>query len=102
MKLIVGHFYARPGQRQNYLDAARHHMEESRKEPGCLFFEFVPLPDHPDGMLLAEGFVSEEVHRLHESTEHMRALWAVGPDLLDRVDIHNLVASTERKQERFD
>ena len=50
----------------------------------------------------AEGFVSEEAHRLHESTEHMRALWAVGPDLLDRVDIHNLVASTERKQERFD
>lgn len=101
MKLIVGHFYAKPGRRQDYLDAARHHLEESRKEPGCLFFDLVPMPDHPDGILLAEGFVSEAAHRQHEDTDRMRALWAVGPTLLTRVDIQEVVAEAGNKREDF-
>lgn len=101
MKLICGQFYAKPGLRQAYLDAARHHLEETRKEEGCLFFHLVPMPDHPDGMLLAEGFVSEEAHFRHTQTDRMQALWAVGPRLLARVEICNLVGDAEVQHETF-
>lgn len=101
MKLIAGQFYARPGLRQAYLDAARHHLEESRKEDGCLFFHLVAMPDHPDGMVLSEAFASEQAHRRHEDTDRMRALWAIGPTLLARVEIYNLVGDGAIEREMF-
>lgn len=92
MKLIVGFLTAKPGKREAFLEAARHHAEESRKEPGCLYFELVPMPDDPDRMLLAEAFVSEGAHRLHEGTDRMRALWAVMPDLLAHTSFDSVVS----------
>lgn len=103
MKLIVGTFTAKPGRREAYLAAARDHLEQSRLEPECLYIELVPLPDHPDKMLLAEAFTSEEAHRRHEDTDHMRALWKVGPDLLAHVVIDSMVSDqVEHTDERFD
>lgn len=74
MKIIVGVFTAKPGCRDAYLAAAQDHITQSRLEPQCLYFNLVPIPDHPDKMLLAEAFTSEEAHRRHEDTDHMRAL----------------------------
>ena len=91
MKIIVGFFTAKPGKRDAYLAAARSHLEQSRLNPECLYIELVPMPDHPDRMLLAEAFTSEEAHRRHEDTDHMRDLWAVGPELLAHVMIDNAV-----------
>jgi len=103
MKLIVGTFTARPGRREDYLAAARDHLEQSRLEPECLWIELVPMPDHPDKMLLSEAFTSEEAHRRHEDTDHMRALWKVGPELLAHVVIDSVVSDdVEHKDERFD
>ncbi len=93
MKLIVGFLTAKPGKREAFLEAERHHAEESRKEPGCLYFELVPLPDHPDRMLLAEGLTSEEAHRLHEDTDRMRDLWAVMPKLLAHTSFDHVVSN---------
>ena len=91
MKLIVGTFTAKPGRRGDYLAAARDHLEPSRLDPDCLYIELVPMPDHPDRMLLAEAFTSEAAHRRHEDTDHMRALWMVGPELLAHVVIDSVV-----------
>jgi quinol monooxygenase YgiN len=103
MKLIVGTFTAKPGRRADYLAAARDHLEQSRLDPDCLYIELVPMPDHPDRMLLAEAFTSEEAHRRHEDTDHMRALWRVGPELLARVVIDSVVTDdVHRIDERFD
>lgn len=102
MKLILGRFHARPGKRQAYLDAAQHHLEETRREEGCVFFHLLPMPDHPDGMVLCEGFVSEEAHRRHEDTDRMRALWAVGPQLLAQVEIHEMTGDATLRIEKFE
>lgn len=103
MKLIVGVFTTKPGRRDEYLKAAQHHLEQSRLEPECLYIELVPMPQHPDKILLAEAFTSEEAHRRHEDTDHMRALWAVGPTLLSHVVIDNVVSdNVEHIDERFD
>ena len=103
MKIIVGFFTAKPGKRDAYLAAARDHLEQSRMERECLYIELVPMPDHPDRILLAEAFTSEEAHRRHEDTDHMRALWAVGPELLAHVVIDNVISEqVEHIDERFD
>jgi quinol monooxygenase YgiN len=95
MKLIVGIITAKPGKRDAFLAAAREHAEASRREPGCFYFELAPIPEHPDKLLLAEGFVDEAAHRAHEDTDHMRALWAVMPDLLERFEIDNMVGEAD-------
>jgi quinol monooxygenase YgiN len=103
MKLIVGTFTAKPGRRADYLAAARDHLEQSRLEPECLWIELVPMPDHPDKMLLSEAFTGEDAHRRHEDTDHMRALWKVGPELLAHVVIDSVVTDdVHHIDERFD
>ncbi|MFO1143669.1 MAG: antibiotic biosynthesis monooxygenase [Amaricoccus sp.] len=103
MKLIVGFFTTKPDRREDYLAAARDHLEQSRLDPDCLYIELLPMPDHPDRILLAETFTGEEAHRRHGGTDHMRALWKVGPELLAHVVIDNVVgAEVEHIDERFD
>lgn len=92
MKIIVGHFTTKPGRREEYLAAAQDHLQKSRLDPECLYIELVPMPDHPDRILLAEAFTNEAAHRRHEDTDHMRALWKVGPVLLSRVVIDNVIS----------
>jgi quinol monooxygenase YgiN len=102
VKIIVGYFTTKPGRREEYLAAAQDHLVQSRLEPDCLYIELVPMPDHPDKILLAEAFTSEAAHRRHEDTDHMRALWAVGPKLLAHVVIDNVIsAEVEHIDERF-
>lgn len=92
MKIIVGFFTTKPGRRAEYLAAAHDHLQKSRLDPDCLYIELVPMPDHPDRILLAEAFTSEAAHRRHEDTDHMRALWKVGPILLSNVVIDNVIS----------
>lgn len=92
MKIIVGFFTTKPGRRAEYLAAAQDHLQKSRLDPDCLYIELVPMPDHPDRILLAEAFTDEAAHRRHEDTDHMRALWKVGPILLSNVVIDNVIS----------
>jgi quinol monooxygenase YgiN len=102
MKSITGFFTTKPGKREDYLAAARNHLEQSRLDPECLYIELVPMPDRPDTILLAEAFTSDEAHRRHEDTDHMRKLWAVGPTLLSHVVIDNVISDqVEHIDERF-
>ncbi|MGO7741039.1 putative quinol monooxygenase, partial [Rhizobium johnstonii] len=76
---------------------------QSRLDPDCLYIELVPMPEHPYKILFAEAFTSEESHRRHEDTDHMRELWAVGPTLLSHVVIDNVIsAQVDHIYERFD
>lgn len=102
MKIIVGFFTIKPGKRAEYLEAAREHRENSRLDPDCLDIELLPMSDDPDRIWLAEAFASEEAHRRHEDTNHMRALWAVGPTLLSHVVIDNMISEqVQHIDERF-
>jgi quinol monooxygenase YgiN len=102
MKIIVGFFTTKPGRREEYLAVAQDHLQKSRLDPECLYIELVPVPDDPDRILLAEAFTSEAAHRRHEDTDHMRALWKVGPSLLSHVMIDNVIsAQVEHKDESF-
>ena len=92
MKIVVGFFTTKAGRRGEYLAASQDHLEKSCLDPDCLYIELVPMPDHPDRIVLAEAFTSEAAHRRHEDTDHMRALWKVGPSLLSHVVIDNVTS----------
>lgn len=102
MKVIVGFFTTKPGKRDEYLAAAQNHLQKSRLDPDCLYIELLPMPDRPDTIMLGEAFTSEEAHRRHEDTDHMRELWDVGPRLLSHVVTDNVISqSVEHIDERF-
>ena len=77
MKIIVG-FTTKPGRRDDYLAAARDHLEQGRLEPDCLYIELVPMPDHPDRILAAE-----ETLRLSERAGARRTHVMIGFDRYD-------------------
>ncbi|MGO7719157.1 putative quinol monooxygenase, partial [Rhizobium johnstonii] len=62
-------FITKPGKRHAYLAAAQNHLEQSRLYPDCLYIELVPMPEHPDKILLAEAFTSEEAHRRQQDPD---------------------------------
>jgi quinol monooxygenase YgiN len=102
MKCIVVFFATKPGQREAYLVVAWNHLEKSRLDPDCLYIKLVPMPEHLDRIQLAEAFTSEEAHRRHEDTDHMRELWAVGPTLFSYVVIDNVISDrVQHIDERF-
>jgi quinol monooxygenase YgiN len=102
MKIIVGFFTTKPGKRDEYLAAAQNYLQKSRLDRDCLYIELLPMPDRPDTIMLGEAFTSEEAHRRHENTDHMRELWAVGPRLLSHVVIDNVISqSVEHIDEHF-
>ena len=88
MKFLVGYFTARPGQRDILLEKAAVQAAGTRAEPGCLYFEMVPLPDRPDDILLAECFVDAEAHRLHSETPHQKWFQGELRKYASRVDIY--------------
>ncbi|WP_245500654.1 hypothetical protein [Rhizobium sp. BK251] len=50
-----------------------------------------------------EAFTSEEAHRRHEDTDHVRELWAVGPRLPSHVVIDNAISEqVQHIDESFD
>lgn len=99
MKMVIGFFTTKPGKREEYLAAAPEHLRLSRLDPDCRYLEIIPMPDHPDRLLLAEAFDRKEAHCAHRETDHMRELWAVGERLLAHVAIDT--ASHEHKVETF-
>ena len=103
MTLIVGTFTAKPAAARTIAPPPATISRRARLDPECLYIELVPMPDHPDRMLLAEAFTSEAAHRRHEDTDHMRALWKVGPELLAHVVIDSVVTDdVQHIDERFD
>lgn len=76
MKLITGWLTCRPGTRDEFLAAMRAPAEETRREPGCVFFEYHPHADDPDKVVLIEGFRNASAHEVHRHTQHMAVMQA--------------------------
>jgi len=75
-KYIMGWLRFRPGQRETFLPIYQCGAEATRKEPGCIFYDFGISPTDPDLMLIMECFASEAAHAAHLETEHFREVWA--------------------------
>ncbi len=48
MKFFVGTMTAKPGKRDEFLVLIRAHAVNTRREPGCVYFEVEPMLDRPN------------------------------------------------------
>ena len=75
-KYIVGWLKLRPGKRAEFAAEYRKGAEATRREPGCVFYDYGLSDTDPDAMIIMECFASEDAHAAHLQTPHFRAVWA--------------------------
>jgi quinol monooxygenase YgiN len=92
MKFITGWLTCLPGARDEFLSLMQAPAELTRREEGCVFFEFHPHADHPDMVILIEGFRDAEAHEAHRHTAHMTVLQTELRRLVGKVRLCNAIA----------
>lgn len=75
-KYIMGWLHFRPGKREEFVAIYREGAEATRKEPGCVFYEYGLSETDPDAMIIMECFASEEAHAEHLQQPHFKKVWA--------------------------
>jgi quinol monooxygenase YgiN len=74
-KYVMGWLKLKPGMRAEFLDHYAVGAEATRREPGCVFYDYAVSPGDPDAMVLMECFASEADHAAHLETPHFKAVW---------------------------
>ena len=64
----------KPGKRSEILEAAKPCIEATRREPGCLQYEFYACSDIEDKFVTVECFVNPAAHETHGQSAHFQAL----------------------------
>jgi quinol monooxygenase YgiN len=82
MIVIAGKVLVRPERREEAVRAALAMAEATRKEPGCITYQFSADLADPNTIRIFEEWESEEALSHHFQTEHMRVFRAQLPDLL--------------------
>lgn len=93
-KYIVGWLRFRAGARDEFIDIYREGAEATRKEPGCVFYDYGLSHTDPDTMLIMECFRSEEAHAEHLKTPHFQKVWAAFERLGVSGDFEDIWADT--------
>jgi quinol monooxygenase YgiN len=75
MYKILVTFQMKPGTLDATLAAGRQCLEESRKEPGCLAYDFYRATDGSESFVAVETFVDEAAHDAPEQTAHFKAFF---------------------------
>jgi quinol monooxygenase YgiN len=71
----MGWLKMRPGKREEFVKVYQAGAEATRKEPGCVFYDYGLSATDPDMMTIMECFESEESHAVHLKRPHFRATW---------------------------
>ncbi len=77
--------HVKPEHVAEFIKASRANHEGSVREPGCLRFDVLQLPDDPTRFLLYEAYRDEDARNAHRDTDHYRtwrdtvAAWMVEP-----------------------
>ncbi len=64
---------AKPGTRSKILEAAKPCIEATRRETGCLQYEFYACSDIEDRFVTVECFVNPAAHETHGQSVHFKA-----------------------------
>jgi quinol monooxygenase YgiN len=93
MKLITGWLTCRGGTRDEFLAAMADGAAATRREEGCVFFEYHEDVGDPDGVVLIEGFRDDAAHQIHRHTSHMADMQAEVRRYLTRIRLIEAVSS---------
>lgn len=82
MLLILGKGVVRPDKRAEFIAAARAQIVETRKEPGCIAYDFFESQTEPNTFVFNERWKSKEAIHAHFQTAHIKTFMAALPDCL--------------------
>jgi quinol monooxygenase YgiN len=74
MEFVIGWLKLKPGMREEFMPLAKTHEAATRKEEGCLFYEWNPSASDENMMLLIEGWKTAGDHHAHQRAPHHLAL----------------------------
>ncbi len=100
MTVVTGKVLVRPERRQDAIRAALAMAEATRKEQGCITYQFSADLEDPNTILIFEEWESDEALAHHFQTEHMRVFrqqlpgLLAGPSAIKRYSVESVSAMT--------
>lgn len=80
---VIARLQAKPGRSSDLLDALRHLVQETRKEPGCVHYDLYRSPEDPTLFAFHETWASREHWEAHNASPHVSDFGSRAPDLLE-------------------
>jgi len=101
-KYVMGWVRLKPGMRDAFLKEYQIGAEATRREAGCVFYDYGISSTDPDLAIIMECFASEEAHAAHLQTPHFKAVWAAFERLGARGDFEDVWSdNTKQSSVRF-
>ena len=91
MLLILGKGVIRPDRRDAFVAAAREQIVETRKEPGCISYDFYESQTEPNTFVFNERWKSKEAIDFHFQTPHIKKFMSVLPSCVAEPPVIELV-----------
>lgn len=79
MLIILAKGVIRPDRRDAFIAAAREQIAETRKEAGCISYDFFESQTEPNTFVFNERWKSQEAIDFHFQTEHIKKFMGVLP-----------------------
>jgi quinol monooxygenase YgiN len=76
MTYVIGWVTLKAGKREEFMRLAEPVLAVTKKEKGCLFYEFHPSASDPDLIVVIEGWESAADHLAHQKALHHVAFGA--------------------------
>ncbi|MEI2736965.1 MAG: putative quinol monooxygenase [Rhodoblastus sp.] len=91
MLIILAKGVIRPDKREAFIAAAREQIVETRKEPGCISYDFFESQTTPNTFVFNERWKSQEAIDAHFQTAHIRKFMSVLPSCVAEPPVIELV-----------
>lgn len=91
MLIILAKGVIRPDRRDAFIAASREQIVETRKEEGCIAYDFYESQTAPNTFVFNERWRSKEAIDAHFQTEHIRKFMSVLPSCVAEPPVIELV-----------
>ena len=91
MLIILAKGVVRPDKREEFIAAARAQISETRKEAGCIAYDFYESQTEPNTFVFNERWKSREAIDAHFQTEHIKTFMAALPACVAEPPVIELV-----------
>lgn len=80
--VVVARAIVKEGQEAAFIDVAKVLVEETRKEPGCLFYSLYQSPTDPGSFIFYEEYKDDAAFAAHGNSSHFKTFADAIPGLL--------------------
>ena len=83
MLILIAKFRTKPGYRKQMMEMSKGMLGPSRREEGCIVYEFLQDPFDPDSFTFYEKWRSRRDLDLHFEMPHFEEFARIFPELID-------------------